>query len=298
MFASAEALGACLAALVPWFAGLAAGWQAAALEAGAGGPAFLAVRAAVVTIACFVPSFALGASLPAAVRALAPSRGRAGPLLNLLYAANTLGAVAGVFLATGYAFEALGNRGTVWAASAAQVALALAAAACLGRRVVGAGAPRAIEEGPAVPAPTRGGGSPRVAAFLCGFAGIAIEIAWIRRLAPALGTTAYAFGTVLGAYLLATALGAAFLGPHRAREAGKRPALVLLAAAFPAALLASAVLPASAWAAARLAESDGTASSLLWIRAAAAGFVLVLMTLAMNALAIWLRYRLRKRIKW
>jgi phosphate transport system permease protein len=32
--------------------------------------------------------------------------------------------------------------------------------------------------------------------------------------------------------------------------------------------------------------------------AAAAGFVLVLMTLAMNGLAIWLRYRLRKRIKW
>ena len=32
--------------------------------------------------------------------------------------------------------------------------------------------------------------------------------------------------------------------------------------------------------------------------AAAAGFVLVVMTLAMNALAIWLRYRLRKNIKW
>jgi phosphate transport system permease protein len=32
--------------------------------------------------------------------------------------------------------------------------------------------------------------------------------------------------------------------------------------------------------------------------AAAAGFVLVLMTLAMNAFAIWLRYRLRKKIKW
>jgi phosphate transport system permease protein len=32
--------------------------------------------------------------------------------------------------------------------------------------------------------------------------------------------------------------------------------------------------------------------------AAAAGFVLVLMTLAMNGLAIWLRYRLRSRIKW
>ena len=32
--------------------------------------------------------------------------------------------------------------------------------------------------------------------------------------------------------------------------------------------------------------------------AAAAGFVLVLMTVAMNGLAIWLRYRLRRRIKW
>ena len=32
--------------------------------------------------------------------------------------------------------------------------------------------------------------------------------------------------------------------------------------------------------------------------AAAAGFVLVLMTLGMNGLAIWLRYRLRKKIKW
>lgn len=32
--------------------------------------------------------------------------------------------------------------------------------------------------------------------------------------------------------------------------------------------------------------------------AAAAGFVLVLMTLGMNAIAIWLRYRLRKKVKW
>src|SRR3954454_10593898 len=34
------------------------------------------------------------------------------------------------------------------------------------------------------------------------------------------------------------------------------------------------------------------------VNAAAAGFVLVLMTLAMNGLAIWLHYRLRRRIKW
>ncbi len=34
------------------------------------------------------------------------------------------------------------------------------------------------------------------------------------------------------------------------------------------------------------------------INAAAAGFVLVFMTLAMNGFAIWLRYRLRKNLKW
>jgi phosphate transport system permease protein len=32
--------------------------------------------------------------------------------------------------------------------------------------------------------------------------------------------------------------------------------------------------------------------------AAAAGFVLVVMTLSMNAIAIWIRYRLRKNLKW
>jgi phosphate transport system permease protein len=34
------------------------------------------------------------------------------------------------------------------------------------------------------------------------------------------------------------------------------------------------------------------------VNAAAAGFILVFMTLAMNGMAIWLRYRLRKNIKW
>jgi phosphate transport system permease protein len=32
--------------------------------------------------------------------------------------------------------------------------------------------------------------------------------------------------------------------------------------------------------------------------ASAAALVLVMMTLAMNAIAIWLRYRLRRNLKW
>ena len=34
------------------------------------------------------------------------------------------------------------------------------------------------------------------------------------------------------------------------------------------------------------------------VNAAAAGFVLMVMVLSMNGVAIWLRYRLRKNIKW
>jgi phosphate transport system permease protein len=34
------------------------------------------------------------------------------------------------------------------------------------------------------------------------------------------------------------------------------------------------------------------------VNAAAAGFVLMVMVLTMNALAIWLRYKMRKNIKW
>jgi len=33
-------------------------------------------------------------------------------------------------------------------------------------------------------------------------------------------------------------------------------------------------------------------------RISAAGFVLMVMVLTMNALAIWLRYKMRKNIKW
>ena len=38
--------------------------------------------------------------------------------------------------------------------------------------------------------------------------------------------------------------------------------------------------------------------SAFQVNAAAAGFILVLMTLAMNGLAIWLRYRLRRNVNW
>ena len=278
VFAAAEAVAALLALLVPAAAALAADLLAP-------GGAALPV---VVTLACAVPSFAMGASLPAALRATAPRSGRVGRRLGALYAANTAGAVLGVLATTGFLFESLGVRGVVRAAACAQL-VAAGASALLWRRTAGFEPPP-----PAGRAPGRVGPRPSLsaAAFLAGAAGLAVEIAWVRRLTPALGTTAYAFGTVLGAYLAAIALGAALLSPRRERPAGMRPALVLLAAAVPAACLAPAVAPVADWAGERFARAieagEASAATLLWIRAAAAAAIVVPAALLGSAALPWL----------
>ena len=278
VFALAELLGGAAALCVPSLVT----WR---LAAGAPGSVQALVE---VACACALPSAFLGASLPAAVRAIEPARGRAGPLLSLLYAANTLGAVVGVLGATGFGIEALGIRGTVRLAAAGQGLVAL-----LGLLLPAVGEVAAPAPPPAGGGPERGpGGRYALAAALAGAAGLAVEIAWVRRLTPALGTTSYAFGTVLGVYLLGVALGAALLGPHRARPAGRAPALVCALAALPVAGLAWAVLPVAHGAGAALAAAlaDGTAGAgtLIRIRALAAAVVLV-PTTAIGAAALpWL----------
>jgi spermidine synthase len=291
LFAAAEACGAALAFLVPFAVSACVALQRA-LPPDAEGSALALVRVAVVAVVCAVPSFALGASLPAAVRVFARSRGDAGPLLGLLYAANTFGAVLGVLASSGWAFEAVGTRATVALACAVQLAVAASAALAL-RRPVEA---RAVTD----PAPSHVAAGERslrrrvaAAAFLAGAAGLVVEIAWMRRLAPALGTTTYAFGTVLGAFLVAVALGSWLLGPRRGgREAGARPALVLAIAALPAWLLAPALGPVGAWTEDRLrdavARGDTGSWTLLAIRGGAASALVIPSALVGAAALPWL----------
>lgn len=277
LLAVAEALGALLALSIPWCVD-----HGGDRLVRAGAP----VRAAVVVVVAGLAMAPLGVSLPAALRCLRPDGDRAGRVLGRLYAVNTLGAVVGVAWPTAVGFEQHGTRAVVGFAAAAQGLVALLAATLLGHRVGPAPAPRGARtpgraDAPPDAPPDAGPRVPRrvlAAAALSGAAGVVVQIAWVRRLTPALGTTSYAFGTVLAAYLLAIAAGTALFGPRSRRPAGAVPAGLLVVAALPVVLSIPFVLPVARWAAetlgAALAEGPVSARTLLFIRAVATATLL------------------------
>ncbi|MFW6176011.1 MAG: fused MFS/spermidine synthase, partial [Acidobacteriota bacterium] len=88
-----------------------------------------AVRLALSAAVLGLPAFLMGGTLPATVRAVtgASDEGRRG--LGLLYAANTLGAVAGTLATTFVAIEHLGTHRTLWVAALLNLLVAVAARA-------------------------------------------------------------------------------------------------------------------------------------------------------------------------
>jgi spermidine synthase len=146
---------------------------------------------------------AMGATLSAMDRVCSRVSG-SGRHVAGLYAANTLGAVAGT-LATAFAvIPALGLRGTV-------LGLALLNFACAA--LVAAGAARRERE--SLPragatdahAPRPAGLYPRL--FATGLLGIGYEVVGVRVLGQVLENTVYSFATALAIYLVGTAAGAA-----------------------------------------------------------------------------------------
>lgn len=93
-----------------------------------------AVRAALALLVLGPPTFLMGGTLPAAgrVAVLPGDEGRRG--LGWLYAANTLGAVAGVAAATFVLLERLGTRWTLWTACGVALAVAVTAAVAARKR--------------------------------------------------------------------------------------------------------------------------------------------------------------------
>lgn len=240
LLAVAEALGAAIAFALPRAVDAFGPALAAAPEA---------VRLLGVVVACGAAMAPLGVSLPAAVRCVDPAGDRAARILGRLYAVNTVGAVLGVAWPTAFGFEAVGTRAVITAAAVAQACVALVAAVALGgRRGPAADAPAAPAPVGAPPGPAGVPVALKVAAALAGAAGLPVQVAWVRRLTPALGTTSYAFGTVLCAYLLAIAVGTALFGPRAPRPAGARPAWVLAASAVPVVALVPLLLPVARWA--------------------------------------------------
>lgn len=237
-------------------------------------------RVAVVLVVLTLAAIPMGATLPAALAALAPDRERIGAAFRRCYGLNTLGAVVGVFASTAWLLEYLGNHGVIFVAAGIQIlvgvfALTLRAAAPATQSVLPATKGRT-----AFPL--------LLAAFLAGGAGLVIQVAWVRRLMPVVGNTTQSFATVLATSLFALAAGALLLGPRRGRGAGRAPFWVLTLAAVPVALLPPAIGAVDAWAASQIASAVPTAGRLLLIRTAAAALLLVPSTMLGAAALPWL----------
>jgi len=164
------------------------------------------LRLVLAALVLAVPTVLMGGTLPAAARSLASEHDQRRRGMALLYAANTLGAVVGSFLATFYWLEALGDRRTLWLACGVNLLTALLARA-LAR--TSTAAPAAVES-PVVAAPAAvPAGFVLSAACVVGMAFFLMELVWYRMLAPLLGGSVFTFGLILTLALLGIGLGGA-----------------------------------------------------------------------------------------
>lgn len=195
-YGALEAGIALAAALSPWLVALV---QKVYVALGGSGSV---VRLLLSALVLGVPTFLMGGTLPALARAVEQASDAGRRRTGLLYALNTLGAVAGALVTTFWSLEHLGIRTTVWAA--ALLNLAVAAVAWLSRT----SAAEPSEE----TAEPRGGFFVPLAAGVVGFAFLLMELVWYRMLAPLLGGSSYTFGLILAMALLGIGLGGLLYG--------------------------------------------------------------------------------------
>ena len=154
-------------------------------------------------------TLAMGATLPAAERLFSRLR-QDGWSVGGLYAANTLGAVAGTLLTTLILAPALGFKATFYSLAALNFLCGLG---------ILAGPARKERDRPQVQT-TVSGVPARLAPvlFVTGLLGIGYEVLVVRVLSQVLENTVYSFAGVLSVYLFGTACGAALYQEFAPRD--------------------------------------------------------------------------------
>ncbi|HEV3504441.1 MAG TPA: fused MFS/spermidine synthase, partial [Actinomycetes bacterium] len=192
------------------------------------------VRFALALAAVAPATFLMGMTLPLLTRYLVRTLDEAGARLGELYAANTIGAMAGTLLGGFVLIELFGLHLTSYLAVALNVAAGLgalllsrrwetdAAASGASGTDAGAAARRGRPARPEVPRAFR----PRrravlAATFISGFVSLALEVLWTRMLAEGTGSSIYIFTTILAIFLFGIALGS-FLYRRFSRPEGER----------------------------------------------------------------------------
>ncbi|MGH9867101.1 MAG: fused MFS/spermidine synthase [Candidatus Polarisedimenticolia bacterium] len=207
--------------------------------------AFSAVRFVLAGGMLLAPTVMMGATLPLLVEHFARRFGRrAAP--EWLYTVNLAGAALGVASAGFLLLPLLGVRGTIAVGALVNIGVGAVVLtfASKGGRADAAAAPAATPS----PAPR----SPRMAtfllaaAFVSGFTCLASQVAWTRLVSLLIGSTTYAFSTVLLVFLVALAAGSAWVSRRAGDPAGSRRQLAILSLSAAAALTA-AVIAVNHW---------------------------------------------------
>jgi spermidine synthase len=182
----------------------------ATLVLGRAAPIYIALRASIGAAAWAfpflligLPAFLMGGTLPVLVRAWRPGEGATARASGNLYAANTLGAIAGTLATPFLLIPAFGMRGTALAAGACNVLVAALAAA--------SSRPRRSPDVVPLPAEPLTADARTALVFYAVAGGVALgyEVVWTQAIAQLIGTRAYAFAIVLATYLSGLALGSA-----------------------------------------------------------------------------------------
>ncbi|MBD3181810.1 tetratricopeptide repeat protein [Candidatus Poribacteria bacterium] len=194
-------------------------------------------------ILCFIviiiPTTLMGGTLPVVSKFFTNRLGRLGWNIGLLYAVNTFGAVLGCFSAGFILIRGVGVSGTIYIAASINIVIALLSL-YLYSRTGKISRDEVVTEEVQQPSdlPEWSGKLALVVIAVSGFCGLAYEVLWTRVLTLFLGSTTYAFTTMLSAFLCGIAMGSFIL----ARFVDKRKNLFAILGVIQICIGLSAVL--------------------------------------------------------
>ncbi len=172
----------------------------------ASGLGFAVLRTVGTSLVLLVPTVLMGGTLPMLAKEVVVTRGAVGRGVGRLYGVNAFGGAVGSVLAGFVLIGWLGLRGSLLVGVGLNV-LAAALVVLLVRRRPAA----AALDPPAVPPTSRpdvpASSAMRIAFFLAGLTGLAVEVVWTRMLLLNLDSTAQAFSAMLAVCLVGLSLG-------------------------------------------------------------------------------------------
>jgi spermidine synthase len=182
------------------------------------------VRYGLALLALAPATVLMGATLPTLARHLARRRSELGSSFGRLYAANTIGAIAGTLVAGLVLIELLGLTATLVVGAIGSATAGLSAI-LIDRRDTAPGVPPPVAPvvAPAVIAAAAPPSADRsialAVAFVSGLTSLGYQLLWTRTLASGSGNTTYVFTLILATFLVGIAAGAAII-TRRANRLG------------------------------------------------------------------------------